>query len=331
MKIAIDAMGGDFAPENIVKGVNLAKKELSDVTFQLYGDATKIREFLDDEVNVEIIATSEVIDFHDDPVTAIKAKKDSSLVRAVTAVKKGEADAVLSAGSTGALLTAGLLLVKRIKQVSRPALMSTLPTVDGRGFDMLDLGANTENTAQHLVDFAVLGSYYAENVRGIEKPRVALISNGSEESKGSPTVKEAHELLVAMPEINFIGNIEARDILTGGADVVVADGFTGNAILKAVEGTASVLMKQIKTAIMEGSLTTKIGGALIKKSLSGLKDLMSTDAAGGAAFVGLKAPVVKAHGNSSEFAIASALKQIHKMIESDVSGKLVKHFETLDK
>lgn len=331
MKIAIDAMGGDFAPENIVKGVNLAKKELSDVTFQLYGDATKIREFLDNEVNVEIIATSEVIDFHDDPVTAIKAKKDSSLVRAVTAVKKGEADAVLSAGSTGALLTAGLLLVKRIKQVSRPALMSTLPTVDGRGFDMLDLGANTENTAQHLVDFAVLGSYYAENVRGIEKPRVALISNGSEESKGSPTVKEAHELLVAMPEINFIGNIEARDILTGGADVVVADGFTGNAILKAVEGTASVLMKQIKTAIMEGSLTTKIGGALIKKSLSGLKDLMSTDAAGGAAFVGLKAPVVKAHGNSSEFAIASALKQIHKMIESDVSGKLVKHFETLDK
>ncbi|RZI49459.1 phosphate acyltransferase PlsX [Lactococcus kimchii] len=331
MKIAIDAMGGDFAPENIVKGVNLAKKELSDVTFQLYGDATKIREFLDNEVNVEIIATSEVIDFHDDPVTAIKAKKDSSLVRAVTAVKKGEADAVLSAGSTGALLTAGLLLVKRIKQVSRPALMSTLPTVDGRGFDMLDLGANTENTAQHLVDFAVLGSYYAENVRGIEKPRVALISNGSEESKGSPTVKEAHELLVAMPEINFIGNIEARDILTGGADVVVADGFTGNAILKAVEGTASVLMKQIKTAIMEGSLTTKIGGALIKKSLSGLKDLMSTDAAGGAAFVGLKAPVVKAHGNSSEFAIASALKQIHKMIESDVSGKLVKHFEALDK
>ena len=141
MKIAIDAMGGDFAPENIVKGVNLAKKELSDVTFQLYGDGAKIRQFLDDETAIEIIETTEVIDFHDDPVAAIKSKKDSSLVRAVTAVKKGEADAVLSAGSTGALLTAGLMLVKRIKQVSRPALMSTLPTADGRGFDMLDLGA----------------------------------------------------------------------------------------------------------------------------------------------------------------------------------------------
>lgn len=331
MKIAIDAMGGDFAPENIVKGVNLAKKELSDVTFQLYGDGAKIRQFLDDETNIEIVETTEIIDFHDDPVAAIKSKKDSSLVRAVTAVKKGEADAVLSAGSTGALLTAGLLLVKRIKQVSRPALMSTLPTADGRGFDMLDLGANTENTAYHLVDFAILGSYYAENVRGINKPRVALISNGAEESKGSPTVKEAHEILSAMSEINFIGNIESRDLLSGGADVVVTDGFTGNAILKAIEGTATVLMKEIKSAIMAGSVTTKIGGALIKKPLSGLKDLMSTDGAGGAAFVGLKAPVVKAHGNSSELAIASALKQIHKMLESDVSGKLVEHFEKMDK
>ncbi|MCL2112484.1 MAG: phosphate acyltransferase PlsX [Streptococcaceae bacterium] len=330
MKIAIDAMGGDFAPENIVKGVNLAKKEFSDVTFQLYGNGEKIRQFLDDETNIEIIETTEIIDFHDDPVTAIKSKKDSSLVRAVTAVKKGEADAVLSAGSTGALLTAGLLLVKRIKQVSRPALMSTLPTSDGRGFEMLDLGANTENTAQHLVDFAILGSYYAENVRGIIKPKVALLSNGTEESKGSPSVKEAHELLSNMPEINFIGNIESRDILTGGADVVVADGFTGNAVLKAIEGTASVLMKQIKAAIMEGSFTTKIGGALIKKPLSGLKDMMSTDAAGGAAFVGLKAPVIKAHGNSSEFAILSALGQIHKMLETDVTGKLVKHFENME-
>ena len=205
--------------------------------------------------------------------------------------------------------------------------MSTLPTADGRGFDMLDLGANTENTAHHLVDFAILGSYYAENVRGINKPRVALISNGAEESKGSPTVKEAHEILSAMSEINFIGNIESRDLLSGGADVVVTDGFTGNAILKAIE----VLMKEIKSAIMAGSVTTKIGGALIKKPLSVLKDLMSTDGAGGAAFVGLKAPVVKAHGNSSELAIASALKQIHKMLESDVSGKLVEHFEKMDK
>lgn len=331
MKIAIDAMGGDFAPENIVKGVILARKEFSDVTFLLFGDGKKIRQFLDDETNIEIVETTEIIDFHDDPVTAIKSKKDSSLVRAVTAVKKGEADAVLSAGSTGALLTAGLLLVKRIKQVSRPALMSTLPTTDGKGFDMLDLGANTENNAQHLVDFAILGSYYAKNVRGVEKPRIALLSNGAEESKGSPAVKEAHVLLSALEGINFVGNIESRDILAGGADVVVADGFTGNAVLKAIEGTAGILMKQIKSAIMGGSFTTKIGGALIKKPLSGLKDLLSTDAAGGAAFVGLKAPVIKTHGNSSEFAIAASLRQIHKMLETDVTGKLVEHFENMEK
>ncbi len=266
MKIAIDAMGGDFAPENIVKGINQAKKQFSDIDYLLFGDGAKIRQFLEDENHVEIVETTEIIDFHDDPVTAIKSKKDSSLVRAITAVKKGEADAVLSAGSTGALLTGGLLLIKRIKKVSRPALMSTLPTADGTGFDMLDLGANTENTAQHLVDFAILGSYYAENVRGVNKPRIALLSNGAEESKGSPMIKEAHEILSTMPDLNFIGNIESRDILTGVADVVVADGFTGNAVLKAIEGTASVLMKQIKSAIMGGSLTTKIGGALIKKT-----------------------------------------------------------------
>lgn len=327
MKIAIDAMGGDFAPENIVKGVNEAKKLYPDLEFMLFGDGQKIRQYLQDENQVEIVETTEIIDFHDDPVTVIKAKKDSSLVRAITAVKKGEADAVLSAGSTGALLTGGLMLIKRIKKVSRPALMCTLPTADSKGFEMLDLGANTENTAQHLVDFAILGSYYAENVRGVTKPRVALLSNGAEESKGSPMIKEAHEILSAMTDINFIGNIESRDILTGAADVVVADGFTGNAVLKAIEGTASLLMKQIKSAIMGGSLTTKIGGALIKKPLSGLKDMLSTDAAGGAAFIGLKAPVIKAHGNSSAEAITSAIGQIHRMLASDVTGKLVQHFE----
>ncbi|MFC4651689.1 phosphate acyltransferase PlsX [Lactococcus nasutitermitis] len=327
MKIAIDAMGGDNAPESVIKGVNLAKQEFPDLEFQLFGDVAAIKNYLDDEKNVEIIATSEVIDFHDDPVTAIKSKKDSSLVQALTAVKKGEADAILSAGSTGALLTGGLLLVKRMKQVSRPALMSTLPTSDGKGFDMLDLGANTENTAQHLVDFAILGSYYAQNVRGIEKPRVALLSNGAEESKGSPMVKEAHELLSGRTDIDFIGNIESRDILAGAADVVVADGFTGNAVLKAIEGTMSTMFKMISSTIKSGSLTTKIGGALVKPALYSLKDIASSG--GGAAFVGLKAPVVKAHGNSTEIEIATALRQIHKMLETDVTGKLVTHFEEM--
>lgn len=279
MRIAIDAMGGDYAPESIVKGINLAKKEFPNIEFQLYGEPEAIKAHLEDEKNVKIIATTELIDFHDEPVKAIRKKKDSSLVRAVKAVKDGEADAVLSAGNTGALLAAGLFIVGRIKQIDRPALMSTLPTADGTGFDMLDLGANAENKPEHLADFAILGSYYAANVRGVKNPRVALLSNGSEESKGSTMIKETHALLSNIEDINFIGNIESRDILTGAADVVVADGFTGNAVLKAIEGTASVLMRQIKNGIMNGGFTTKIGGALVKKELSKLKDTMSTDSA----------------------------------------------------
>lgn len=327
MKIAIDAMGGDNAPEAIIKGVNLAKTQYPDLEFLLFGDGAKIKSFLENEDRVQIVETTEVIDFHDDPVTAIKQKKDSSLVKAVQAVKSGEADAVLSAGSTGALLTGGLLFIKRIKQVSRPALMSTLPTLDGGGFDMLDLGANTENTAQHLVDFAILGSYYAQHVRGLAKPRIALLSNGAEESKGSPMVKEAHELLSVRDDINFVGNIESRDILAGGADVVVADGFTGNAVLKAIEGTMSGMFKVLKSTIKNGSLKTKIGGLMIQKDLSGLKNLAASG--GGAPFVGLKAPVVKAHGNSDAAAIATAIGQIHQMLSSDVTGKLIQHFEEM--
>ncbi|QPS70862.1 phosphate acyltransferase PlsX [Lactococcus garvieae] len=327
MRIAIDAMGGDFAPESIVKGINLAKKEFPNIEFQLYGNPEAIKAHLEDEKNVKIIATTELIDFHDEPVKAIRKKKDSSLVRAVKAVKDDQADAVLSAGNTGALLAAGLFIVGRIKQIDRPALMSTLPTADGTGFDMLDLGANAENKPEHLADFAVLGSYYAANVRGVKNPRVALLSNGSEESKGSTMIKEAHALLSDIEGINFIGNIESRDILTGAADVVVADGFTGNAVLKAIEGTASVLMRQIKNGIMNGGFSTKIGGALVKKELSKLKDTMGTDSAGGAALVGVKAPVIKAHGNSSPEAIVSAIRQIQRMLDTDVTGQLVKHFE----
>lgn len=331
MKIAIDAMGGDFAPEAIVKGVNLAKKEFPELEFQLYGDSVAIKKTLEDEKNVTIFETTELIDFHDEPVKAIRQKKDSSLVRAVKAVKDGEADAVLSAGNTGALLAAGLFIIGRIKQIDRPALMSTLPTSDGRGFDMLDLGANAENKATHLADFAVLGSYYAENVRGIKNPRVALLSNGSEESKGSTMIKEAHERILTMENINFIGNIESRDILTGAADVVVADGFTGNAVLKAIEGTANMVMHQIRDGIMDGGLTTKIGGALIKKELGKLRNTMSTDSAGGAVIFGLKSPVIKAHGNSKEQAIASAIRQIQKILRTNVVGQLVTHFEEQEK
>jgi glycerol-3-phosphate acyltransferase PlsX len=327
MKLAIDAMGGDFAPEAIIEGVKRARDEFPDLEFQLFGDEDQIRALLPVEKNVEIVATSEVIDFHDDPVKSIKQKKDSSMIRAIQAVKAGEADAVLSAGSTGAFLTAGVLLIGRLKSIDRPGLLSTLPTTNGRGFDMLDLGANAENKAEHLRDFAILGSFYAEHVRAIDQPRVGLLSNGTEASKGSPMIKEAHAQIAALSGINFIGNIESRDLLTGMADVVVADGFTGNAVLKSIEGTASALMHQISDTIKNGSLGTKIGGALVKKELSSLRGMMSTETAGGAFLAGLKAPIIKAHGNSNPQAIAATIRQIHKLLDADVIGKLTTYLE----
>ncbi len=328
MKIAIDAMGGDFAPESVIKGLNQAKKELQDTEFLIFGDETKIRELLEDEKNVTILPTTEIVDFHDDPLRVVKTKKDSSMVRAIHAVNSGEADAIVSAGSTGALLTAGLLQIGRIKKVERPGLLTTLPSTDGTGFDMLDLGANADNKAEHLRDYSILGSYYAQHVRGIKNPRVALLSNGSEESKGSQMIKEAHGMLKELDRqglINFVGNTEARDILDGVADVIVADGFTGNAVLKAIEGTLSTVFKLLKSTIKNGNLKTKIGGILIKNDLSSLKSMGSS--AGGAVLFGLKAPLVKAHGNSTPEAISSAIVQAHKMVESEVVGKLIAYYE----
>ncbi|SNG88793.1 fatty acid/phospholipid synthesis protein [Streptococcus pneumoniae] len=226
-KIAVDAMGGDYAPQAIVEGVNQALSDFSDIEVQLYGDEAKIKQYLTATERVSIIHTDEKIDSDDEPTRAIRNKKNASMVLAAKAVKDGEADAVLSAGNTGALLAAGFFIVGRIKNIDRPGLMSTLPTVDGKGFDMLDLGANAENTAQHLHQYAVLGSFYAKNVRGIAQPRVGLLNNGTESSKGDPLRKETYELLAADESLNFIGNVEARDLMNGVADVVVARWFHG--------------------------------------------------------------------------------------------------------
>ncbi|WEV60703.1 phosphate acyltransferase PlsX [Streptococcaceae bacterium ESL0729] len=327
MRIAIDAMGGDHAPKAIIDGVKLAKKDFPDLEFILFGDEEKIREHLVDDKNIKIVHTSQKIEGDDEPVKAIRRKKDSSMVRAAQAVKDGEADALLSAGNTGALLASGIFVVGRIKQVERPALMSTLPSLDGRGFDMLDLGANTENTAKQLRDYATLGSFYAKNVRDIKNPRVGLLNNGTEASKGTPVLKEAYQLFKEDKSINFVGNIEARDLQEGLADVIVADGFTGNAVLKTMEGTASNIMTLLKGAIKEGGISGKLGGLLLKDSLMGLKDKMDYEKAGGAVLFGLKSPVIKAHGSSSGEAIYSTIKQINKMLESDVVGQLVKYYQ----
>ncbi|MGX7064629.1 phosphate acyltransferase PlsX [Enterococcus cecorum] len=328
MKIAVDAMGGDYAPEAIVKGVMLAREKFNDIEFQLYGKEAEIRKYLTDDRNITIIHTDEKINSDDEPVKAIRRKKQASMVLAAQAVKDGRADAILSAGNTGALLAAGLFVVGRIKGIERPGLMSTLPVIGSTGgFDMLDLGANADNKPEHLVKYAILGSYYAENVRKVAQPKVALLNNGTEDSKGNELTKKAFELLKATPEINFIGNIEAREILEGRADVVVTDGFTGNAVLKSIEGTALSMMKLLKHAILDSGVKGKMGALLLKGGLKDLKSQMDYSKHGGAVLFGLKAPVIKAHGSSKEEAVYATIKQIHTMLESRVVEKLVAHFE----
>ncbi len=325
-KIAVDAMGGDNAPEAIVEGVNQALAEFSDIAIQLYGDEVKIKKYLTATDRVSIIHTDEKINSDDEPAKAIRRKKKASMVLGAQAVKEGQADAVISAGNTGALLAAGLFVVGRIKGVDRPGLLSTLPTVDGKGYDMLDLGANAENTAHHLHQYAVLGSFYAKNVRGIDSPRVGLLNNGTESTKGDPLRKETYDLLSTDESINFIGNVEARDLMNGVADVIVADGFTGNAVLKTMEGTAINLFGSLKSSIKSGGLKAKIGAFFLKDSLYQLKDTMDYSSAGGAVLFGLKAPLVKCHGSSDAKSVYYTIKQVRTMLESNVVGKLAENF-----
>ncbi|MGQ7331362.1 phosphate acyltransferase PlsX [Streptococcus suis] len=325
-RIAIDAMGGDHAPQAVIEGVNQALKEFSDIEIQLYGDEAKIKPYLTASERVTIIHTDEKINSDDEPVRAIRRKKNSSMVLATQAVKDGQADAVLSAGNTGALLAAGVFVVGRIKNIDRPGLMSTLPTMDGKGFDMMDLGANAENTAHHLYQYGILGSFYAEHVRGVKNPRVALLNNGTEETKGTPVHQEAFALLSQEPSINFIGNVEARELLNGVADVVVTDGFTGNAVLKTVEGTAKSIVGQLTGAIKSGSFLAKIGGLLLKPTLKKALGALDYKTAGGAVLLGLKAPVIKAHGSSDATAIFYTIKQVRQILDANIVEKSVAKF-----
>lgn len=328
--IAIDAMGGDNAPEAIVEGVNQALAEFSDIEVQLYGDESKIKQYLKATERVTIVHTEEKINSDDEPVKAIRRKKKASMVLAAQAVKDTKADAVISAGNTGALLAAGLFVIGRIKGVDRPGLMSTLPTTDGKGYDMLDLGANAENTPKHLHQYAMLGSFYAKNVRGIANPRVGLLNNGTEATKGDPLHKDTYALLEEDKSLHFVGNVEARDLMNGVADVVVTDGFTGNAVLKTMEGTALNIMGSLKSSIQSGGFRAKLGALLLKNSLYQLKDTMDYTRAGGAVLFGLKAPVVKCHGSSDAQAVFYTIKQVRTMLETKVVEQLVDAFTVED-
>ena len=329
--IAVDAMGGDNAPKAIVEGVDQALADFSDIAIQLYGDEAKIKSYLTATERVMIIHTDEKINSDDEPAKAVRRKKKASMVLGAQAVREKKADAVISAGNTGALLAAGLFVVGRIKGVDRPGLLSTMPTVDGRGYDMLDLGANAENSAHHLHQFAILGSFYAQNVLKINNPRVGLLNNGTEATKGDPVHKEAYELLAADTSLNFIGNVEARDLMEGVADVVVTDGFTGNAVLKTMEGTGLSILSALKSSIQSGGARAKMGALLLKPTLYNLKGIMDYSDAGGAVLFGLKAPVVKCHGSSDATAVYSTIKQVRTMLETKVVDQSVAAFTKVEK
>lgn len=327
MKLAIDAMGGDNAPKEIVLGAIKAVEAFSDIHITLYGDSRKIEETLKGHERVTVVHTDEVILGTDEPVRAVRRKKNASMVLAAQAVADGLADACISAGNTGALMAAGLFVIGRIEGIERPALTPTLPTIGGEGFLLLDVGANSDARPEHLQQYAIMGSIYAEKVRGIARPRVGLLNIGTEEKKGNDLTKQAFALLKTT-NLNFIGNVEARDLLDGVADVVVTDGFTGNMVLKTIEGTALSVFKMVKTALTS-SLKNKLAAAVLKPELTELKNKMDYSEYGGAGLFGINAPVIKAHGSSDARAIYSAIRQARVMVESNVTALVKSSIETI--
>lgn len=320
MKIIIDAMGGDHAPEEIVAGVAMALREFPDTSFVLTGDRERIETLLEkqegyDKGRVEVIHTTQVIEMDDAPVKALKEKKDSSMVAALTALSEGKGQMMISAGCTGALVAGATLIVKRMEGIKRPALAPVLPSQTGEVL-LIDGGANADCKPQYLQQFGVMGSIYMQKVFGLEEPNVALINNGAEEEKGSELTKKAYQLLKEAP-IHFVGNAEGRDLLSGDYDVLVCDGFTGNIVLKFLEGCAKTILGMLKGYIKESG-SAKVGALFMKGAFSKLKKKMDYKEYGGALLLGLNGGVMKAHGSSDETAVFHAISAARKFIEGDV-------------
>lgn len=324
VRVVVDAMGGDHAPAAPVQGAVEAANERNDVYIYLAGKAdvisAELEKYTYPKDRIEILPATEVIETAEPPVVAIKGKKDSSIVVGLSKVRHGEADAFVSAGSTGAVLVGGQVIVGRIKGVERPALAPLLPTAKGQSL-LIDCGANVDARSSHLVQFAKMGSIYMENIMGVKNPKVGILNIGAEEEKGNALVKETFPLLKACDDINFIGSIEARDVLTGAADVIVCEAFAGNCVLKTVEGTAAALISEIKGGMMS-SLKTKIGALLVKPALKGTLKKFDTSEHGGAPLLGLKGLVVKTHGSSKSKEIKNSIIQCARFAQEDINGKI---------
>ena len=324
IKIAVDAMGGDYAPDEIIKGAVLAVRDREDIRILLVGKEDVIQKGLSeydyDKTRIEVVHAENIISNNEAPVMAIRRKKDSSIVIALNLVKRGEADALVSAGSTGAVLAGGQLIVGRIKGVERPPLAPIIPTINGVSL-LIDCGANVDARPSHLVQFAKMGSIYMRDIIGIENPRVAIVNIGAEEEKGNMLVKETFPLLKNCNDINFIGSIEAREIPYGGADVIVCEAFVGNVILKLYEGLGMALMKKIKEGLMS-TTKSKIGALLAKPALK--ETLQDFDATkyGGAPLLGLKGLVVKTHGSSKGVEIRNSILQCVTFTEQRINEKI---------
>ncbi len=322
--IAVDAMGGDNAPFEIVKGCVSASKEHKNIKIILVGREDDVQNELDkyeyDKLKINVINADEIIATDEVPTSAIKNKKNSSMVIGLNLVKSGEAAAFISAGNTGALLTGAVTIIKRIKGVERPALGTLMPMENGKSSLLIDAGANVDAKPSYLVQFAKMGSVYMENVMGIENPKIGLINIGAEKEKGNTLTKETYELL-EQADINFVGNIEARDLFLGEVDVMVCDAFVGNVVLKFAEGFVKSIMRIIKRELLAGFLS-KIGAMLSAGAFKRLKKYFDYSKVGGAPFIGLSGLVVKAHGNSEEKDIVGAINQCIKFIESDIVNKI---------
>lgn len=323
MRIVVDAFGGDNAPLEIVKGAAQASNQFN-VEITLTGKKDKIEQIISENNlgffgNLIIVDTDDVISMHDDPTTILKAHSNSSMALAFKELCENRADAFVSAGSTGAIVVGGTLIVKRIKGVKRPALGGLIPSPDGH-YMLMDMGANAECRPEMLSQFGVMASVYLEKVEGIENPKIGLLNIGVEDTKGDELRVEAYKLLKEAP-INFVGNIESREMPKGVCDAVIADGYTGNIALKLIEGTSITLFKMVKKALYK-NIINKIAALILKKDLYALKSMMDSSEVGGAPLLGVSKPVIKAHGSSDAKAIKNAIRQAIIFTEKNVIGTI---------
>ena len=331
MRILIDAMGGDNAPGEIVRGAVDAQREF-DADITLFGQGDRIRPILEeygavpDGVHISLVDAPDVITMEDDPATATRRKPDSSMSMALKALHLGEGDAIISAGSTGALLSGATLIVRRVRGIRRACFGPVLPN-GKNGVLLIDSGANAECTPEYLLQFAYMGKLYSQEILGCSEPRIGLLNIGAEETKGTQLQKDAFALLRQADEagrLHFIGNVEARDALFGDVDVLVADGFSGNILLKGIEGTAMMLMKELKKIFYKNT-KNKLAAAMLKNDVYALKALLDPGEVGGTALLGISKPVIKAHGSSDARAIRSAVRQAITFMNAGVIESIEKN------